>query len=568
MKEKLAQFIKEQKLSPFNKSKTLVNIKENSIYMTKDAKAIHNKLLSNINSYFCFSDTANLLKCFPFAQNIEEIKNRQNFFRTIQKNLSNQFLENISLPRDSWKPRYDAIVVTEDEKTLTQLKDIGCSVKFITSENDLASLESYDLVYVIDCEELSRALEILPQSVFVNNLEDVYLEKHLIQLSKWQENIKILNQNNICLETIKDILPLFELILQSKSKPITNEEIYEELERINNNIFSQIKNLTVSGESLLSVLSKGVPPELKQIIDKEITKTNIPHHLLDIKIPVGIDEKELEIYIKHQNTREFTDQAALLKKNSNILKSIPEKLQNLSSQILIFDFISGISHFISELNNYPVYSENFKFSNSKNLFLENPQAISFNLANEIKCSILTGANSGGKTTLLEHIIQLITLFQLGLPVSGDVAMPLFLQIYYFAKNNGSMSKGAFETLLTQMSKINPQGKTLILADEIESVTEPGVAGNIISATAEYFISKNCFLVIATHLGFEIQKTLPRGARIDGIEAKGLDDNLELIVDHNPVIGRLAHSTPELIVEKMANTLKTDYFTFIYGKLKG
>ena len=135
------------------------------------------------------------------------------------------------------------------------------------------------------------------------------------------------------------------------------------------------------------------------------------------------------------------------------------------------------------------------------------------------------------------------------------------------KTKGSASKGAFETLLSQMSKIKPGEHSLILADEIEAVTEPGVAGKIISATADYFIRKNCFMVLATHLGYEIQKSLPEGARIDGIEAKGLDENFNLIVDHNPVLGRLAHSTPELIVERMANSDGSDYFLHLHKSLK-
>jgi dsDNA-specific endonuclease/ATPase MutS2 len=146
-------------------------------------------------------------------------------------------------------------------------------------------------------------------------------------------------------------------------------------------------------------------------------------------------------------------------------------------------------------------------------------------------------------------------------------MPIFSEVYYFAKNKGSISKGAFETLLTQMSKINPGKQTLILADEIESVTEPGVAGKVLCATADYFIKKGCFLVIATHLGQEIYKNLPSGARIDGIEARGLDENYELIVHHNPILGKLAHSTPELIIEKMARSKQSDYISFVFESLR-
>lgn len=237
--------------------------------------------------------------------------------------------------------------------------------------------------------------------------------------------------------------------------------------------------------------------------------------------------------------------------------------------MLLFDFESGIAEWMNGKENKIEISNEFIVKDIENIFLDKAQPISFSLNEVEKCSILTGANSGGKTTLLEHIIQCISLQQIGLPVEGNVKMPIFSEIYYFAKNKGSASKGAFETLLTQMAGIkNPEnGKVLILADEIEAVTEPGVAGKIIAATADYFIQKGCFLVVATHLGNEIQKVLPKYARIDGIEAKGLDEQNELIVDHNPVLGRLASSTPELIVEKMAKQSNDEYLMHLWEWIK-
>lgn len=61
-----------------------------------------------------------------------------------------------------------------------------------------------------------------------------------------------------------------------------------------------------------------------------------------------------------------------------------------------------------------------------------------------------------------------------------------------------------------------------------------------------------YVVIVSHLGGDdLRKELPF-ARVDGIEAKGLDENLNLIVDRQPVFGRLGRSTPpELIVESLA-----------------
>ncbi|MCA9485943.1 MAG: hypothetical protein KC506_03810 [Nanoarchaeota archaeon] len=259
--------------------------------------------------------------------------------------------------------------------------------------------------------------------------------------------------------------------------------------------------------------------------------------------------------------------AESIKKNAKLLREVPVKLEKLERELLLFDFVSGVGRWLVGRDGIPNEGEEFYLKDAQNILLREPQPVSFYLNDSERCSVLTGANSGGKTTLLEHVIQYISCFQLGLPVSGELKTPLFSEVYYFAKTKGSMSKGAFETLLTQMSGITPGKKTLILADEIEAVTEPGVAGKMIAATAAYFLSKGCFMVIATHLGQEIAKAKPEGARIDGIEAKGLDEFNELIVDHNPVLGRLASSTPELIVEKMARSGGGAYFDFLNSFLK-
>ena len=56
---------------------------------------------------------------------------------------------------------------------------------------------------------------------------------------------------------------------------------------------------------------------------------------------------------------------------------------------------------------------------------------------------------------------------------------------------------------------------------------------------------------------------------DGIEAKGLDENLDLVVDRTPKFGILARSTPELIVErlsKLAKSPKKEVYTKILENL--
>ncbi len=571
MKKELMRFVLDNDLSPFSSGKSLLKTKGNSIFKTRDAKAIHTKVLGKISSKVVFSETSNLWNYFNFTSDFGEIKKRQEFFGSLIKG-ENSFLKELEKPRRTWKPRYDIVAVTEDESTFVQLNELGCSVQLLVSQNDVLDLERYDIIQVVDCSDFRILLERLPQTVFIDSVENVYLERFLEELSGWRDNYHVLRQGGVS-EAVKRFLdelgPMFDLLDNKEGKVISESEVERVLEEINEKVSEKVKEMTISGEGLMKMLAEGkMPLAILEVVQGAIEASGLNEHIFNLQVPVTIDYKELEDQIKRQSASEFTDLAERVKRSSEKLKGIPIILSRLSALLLVEDFCLGVSQYISDGMKFPSGSENLHMSGARNMFLSKAQPISFQLDNFSRCSILTGANSGGKTTLLEHVLQNITLFQMGLPVSGEVHMPIFSDVYYFAKTKGSASKGAFETLLSQMSNIKPGVRSLVLADEIEAVTEPGVAGKIISATADYFIKKNCFMILATHLGYEIQKTLPEGARIDGIEAKGLDEGFNLIVDHNPVLGRLAHSTPELIVERMASVESgSDYFKHLNESLK-
>ena len=55
----------------------------------------------------------------------------------------------------------------------------------------------------------------------------------------------------------------------------------------------------------------------------------------------------------------------------------------------------------------------------------------------------------------------------------------------------------------------------------------------------------------THIGTAISEVMGGSIRIDGIEAQGLDENMDLIVDRTPKRNHIARSTPELIVRRLA-----------------
>ncbi len=571
MKKDILDFIDTHKLSPFSKTKTPLRNSKASILKTKEAQSLHSKLLSKLSKDFFFADTSNLWNLFAFTESEQEIKERQDFFSKNKKQIKNNFLREMKTPKKLWSPEYDIVAVTEDEDTLIKLKEMNCPAQFIVSQYDVESLKDRDIVQVINCENSSLTLEKLPQTVFIDSLDDAYLERYLETLSGWQPIINVLENeetNEEISNLIKQLKPLFDLISPQSLKVISKEEAESELEKLNSTIFAQVKNMTLSGDLLINMLNKGeLPREIKQLINEALQNSILNENIVNLGIPLTLDERALDDLIRNQNLNKFSSTAEKIKKNAKEIKKIPELLKEFESQLLLFDFLSGISSYLSTNQVFPQIAEEVLIQNSINLLIENAKPISFNLNSNHRCSILTGANSGGKTTLLEHLLQLAIILQLGLSTQDQTKMPAFSEIYYFAKNKGSVSKGAFETLLTQMSEIKPGKRTLILADEIESVTEPGIAGKIISATADYFIQRGCFMVIATHLGREVQKNLPASTRIDGIEAKGLDEFNELIVDHNPVLGRLANSTPELIIEKMFKTKATDYFSHLQTKIR-
>jgi len=166
--------------------------------------------------------------------------------------------------------------------------------------------------------------------------------------------------------------------------------------------------------------------------------------------------------------------------------------------------------------------------------------------------ILTGANSGGKTSLLELISQIVILAHMGFPVPAEKAWvePLD-ELFFFRRKRSSYGAGAFETALRSFARsLAKEGKKLILIDEFEAITEPGAAVKIIGELLKIAHEREFYVVIVSHLGEDLKRELPF-ARVDGIEAQGLDENLNLIVDRQPKFGVLGKSTPELIVERLA-----------------
>ena len=172
--------------------------------------------------------------------------------------------------------------------------------------------------------------------------------------------------------------------------------------------------------------------------------------------------------------------------------------------------------------------------------------------------LLSGANSGGKTTLIVSIAVMVILAQMGLPIPcKQASLGGFKELHFYRKVSGQMDAGAFETTLRTLSKmIMSPNSRLVLADEMESISEPGASARVIAAFLDLLgRSTDSVGVFVTHMAQLIAKYSKEKLRIDGIEAQGLSENLELIVNRTPVYYKYAKSTPELIVRRLQQVSK-------------
>ena len=166
--------------------------------------------------------------------------------------------------------------------------------------------------------------------------------------------------------------------------------------------------------------------------------------------------------------------------------------------------------------------------------------------------LLSGVNSGGKTSTLDLVALVVVLAQMGMPVPASaVRLDRFTEIHYYAKSQGTLDAGAFEATLRDFGDlVDGADGRLVLVDELESITEPGASAKIIAGILEALDEQSTTAVFVSHLAREIRAAAATTLAVDGIEAVGLVDG-ELQVNRSPREGHLARSTPELIVEKLA-----------------
>jgi len=184
-------------------------------------------------------------------------------------------------------------------------------------------------------------------------------------------------------------------------------------------------------------------------------------------------------------------------------------------------------------------------------------------------ALLSGVNSGGKTSTLDLVGVVVVLAQMGLPVpAASARLERFEALHYQAKSQGTLDAGAFEATLREFGDLVTGGdRRLVLVDELESITEPGASAVIIAGILEALARGDSTAVFVSHLAAEIRDECAIDMTVDGIEAVGLADG-ELVVERSPKKDHLARSTPELIVEKLAEDADDGFYDDLLAKFDG
>ena len=546
---------------------------------TRDSKRIANKLLAIFRKFF---KTDEIRKAFNFSFTLDEkeLNRRYDFLYS----LLNYKIEDFDMPNLSIDENVkigDVCFVTSDFEKYTNLKNQfrNLPIFFAETNSDLEVVKGYSQIRT-DSSEIS---DVFPNAVLSDIPFPEIVFTNILNLKQsFKLTFDIFNSNKDVLSFLGFDLGFIDKLkklsdVKEKSKDFYVESyLNEKVDDINKMIESFIASSKFDGKELLQSLSSHELPEsVKNVVFPEIDKLqkevsekthiNIDlYSVINLTYPLSLNQDALQSLLEsiwqEKLYYNFNSQVSFLRDVGIIsINELNDFVDGIKDIFQALDFARGIINIIDHFDLHrPTFIDNgFEIDNAKSIFLqelqEDVESVNYFVDNSV---LLTGANSGGKTSLLELISQEFILAYSGFFVPGNSKIGRINGLYFFSKPTKGTDAGAFETLLKNFSKINDENY-LILADEIEAVTEPGAAAKILAGILHWF--KNSLVIIVTHLGEELKN---EDVNFDGIQALGIS-NGKLIVNRSPIKGIVAKSMPQLIIENMKDTpfiaFLKDYF---------
>lgn len=324
-----------------------------------------------------------------------------------------------------------------------------------------------------------------------------------------------------------------------------------------------VGSLSLSGTQILELLSdarpKALEPARRQALDAGSkafqSAAGFAADVFEEGLPLRIDEAEIARLQARERGRSGAKAFADAREAARIIHEARAILREEWNAWLRFDVEQALATYALTFDAQPATSSaRLVLQGAINLRLarkSRPEPISYELGGPHPVAVLTGANSGGKSSLLELLAQFVLLHHWGLPVPARSAeIPSFDELLVFGGVR-ALDAGAFETFLRELfPPLAEPGRKLVLLDEVESATELEAAGRILGVFLDEVARTDSLCLLVTHLPGEVLAHARRPVRIDGIDAIGLDENFNLLVDRQPKLNHRARSTPELILRRV------------------
>ncbi|PSQ31814.1 DNA mismatch repair protein MutS [Halobacteriales archaeon SW_10_68_16] len=320
----------------------------------------------------------------------------------------------------------------------------------------------------------------------------------------------------------------------SAAEGVANDHLREAIEQ---------RDVTIEGTDLLSLVERGAGVD----------------SLLGDDPPYPVEHSEEVLARLREELTTARDRRAARRKRT-LARDLADRREGVTALVdaaLELDVELAIARFGADFDcTMPEFGgEGFAIEGGRSPLLDVPFAevepVDYGVAG---VALLTGVNSGGKTSTLDLVALVVTLAHMGLPVPADRArIERVDELHYHAKTQGTLDAGAFESTVREFGDLVAgldDRPVLVLVDELESITEPGASANIMAGILEALDDRGATAVFVSHLAGEIREAAGFEVPVDGIEAVGLEGG-ELVVERSPKKDPLARSTPELIVEKLA-----------------
>jgi hypothetical protein len=472
--------------------------------------------------------------------------------------------------RDAAPPRdLDRLVVCDHEDDELALREAGIDryVRIASGQGALRRVEQHELV-VYAYSDLGLGLDAAPHVVTVPmadaadaclpERETAFVEANRRTLEAMADLARLVGRESMAHRVLASIEGLdanrpVEVGAAAQRALACAQEVFE----------AGVRDLSLGGADILDLLGRGTPGPLREARVQAVAagrrafeqETGLGLDPFAPGLPLTLDEEEVERVEARAGARRAIDAFEAASTAAATIRSHREALRQELAAWFRFDVDFALGRWARDHEAHPAATgDRLRLKAAAHLDVvrsKDVQRIDYEIGADAKAVVLTGANSGGKTTLLELLAQAAILHHWGLPVpAADAEVPILDEVRVFGASRG-LDAGAFESFLNDLfPPVVAPGRKLLLLDEVEAATELEAAGRILGAFLDEVSRSDSWCVLVTHLPDEVLRHARAAVRVDGIDAVGLDDRFNLVVDRQPKMGHRAKSTPELILRRV------------------